>query len=216
MVVLLLYFGVALTNAALAAEEVEYNITVPDYIDIEKNLTISNILSYSDVTNAYDAAPWGMDWGEKHAPYKWNVTTANGEVTIGFERYETISANPQSITFFRTVTELRGSHTETRYREVRQMPAGIQATARPTAEPTTQPTQKSLTPVPELLTIALMGLGLVSLCGYLAQKKLIPDTILIQTCFTVPVILPVGFLISSISCTTTALPTVEIVNELFV
>jgi hypothetical protein len=173
MVVLLLYFGVALTNAALAAEEVEYNITVPDYIDIEKNLTISNILSYVDVTNAYDAAPWGMDWGEKHAPYKWKVTTANGEVTIGFERYETNSANPQSITFFRTVTELRGSHTETRYREVRQMPAGIQATglSRPTAEPTTQPTQKSLTPVPELLTIALMGLGLVSLLAILRRRN---------------------------------------------
>ena len=135
MFVLLLYFGVVLTSAALAAQE-EYNITVPDYIDIEINMTISNITSYSDVTNAYDAAPWGMDWGEKHAPYKWNVTTANGDVTIGFERNETNSTNPQNMTFFRTVTEQRGNHTETRYREVRQeartiikgMTAGIQAT----------------------------------------------------------------------------------------
>ena len=182
MVVLLLYFGVVLTGAALAAEE-EYNITVPNYIDIEINMTISNILSYSDVTNAYDAAPWGMDWGEKHAPYKWKVITANGEVTIGFERYETISTNPQSITFFRTVTELRGSHTETRYREVRQMPAGIQATglSQPTAEPTTQPTaeptaqpaQTSLTPrlVPELPTIVLMGLVLVTLLAISRRRN---------------------------------------------
>src|SRR5659263_102583 len=133
MFVLLLYFGVVLTSAALAAEE-EYNITVPYYIDIEINMTLSNITSYRDVTNAYDAAPWGMDWGEKHAPYKWNVTTANGDVTIGFERNETNSSNPQSMTFFRTVTEQRGNNIETRYREVRQKPgikgmiAGIQAT----------------------------------------------------------------------------------------
>src|SRR5659263_660219 len=93
MVVLLLYFGVALTHAALAAQEEGYNITVPDYIDIEKNLTISNILSYSDVTKAYDAAPWGLDWGKNRAPYKWKVTMAKGDVTIGFERYETISTN---------------------------------------------------------------------------------------------------------------------------
>src|SRR5660397_224274 len=136
MVILLLYFGVALTHAALAAQEEAYDITVPDYIDIEKNLTISNILSYSDVTNAYDAAPWGLDWGKNRAPYKWKVTTAKGEVTIGFERYETISTNPQVITFYRTVTEQRGSHPETRYREARPVQkagimgisAGIQAT----------------------------------------------------------------------------------------
>ena len=136
MFVLLLYFGVALTHAALAAQEEGYDITVPDYIDIEKNLTISNILSYSDVTNAYDAAPWGLDWGKNRAPYKWKVTTAKGEVTIGFERYETISINPQVITFYRTVTEQTGTHKETRYREVRPVQkagimgiaAGIQAT----------------------------------------------------------------------------------------
>jgi len=136
MVVLLLYFGVALTHAALAAQEEGYNITVPDYIDIEKNLTISNILSYSDVTKAYDAAPWGLDWGKNRAPYKWKVTMAKGDVTIGFERYETISTNPQVITFYRTVTEQRGSHPETRYREARPVQkagimgisAGIQAT----------------------------------------------------------------------------------------
>jgi len=44
IVILLLYLGVAFTNVALAVEEVEYNIDVPDYIDFERNLTISNIL----------------------------------------------------------------------------------------------------------------------------------------------------------------------------
>ncbi len=98
-------------------ENVEYNVTVPDYMEVEKNLTISNILSYTDVTDVFDSNPQRLDQGEHHAKTKWNVTSKSGTVTIGFENYEVITANPLTIKFYWIRTEYIGTHTEARYRD---------------------------------------------------------------------------------------------------
>ncbi|MCX9009509.1 MAG: DUF2341 domain-containing protein, partial [Candidatus Methanoperedens sp.] len=96
-------------------EEVEHTVTVPDYIDVEKNKTISNILTYTNITDTYDARPLRLDWGERHAKEKWSIKSSNGNGAIGFDRYEVVSTDPLNIKFFWNVTERIGSHQEAKY-----------------------------------------------------------------------------------------------------
>ena len=97
-------------------ETVKYNVTVPEFELIEKNLTISNIWSYTNVSDIYDADPWRLDWGVNEKK-KWNITNSGGNGTIGFNRYEVISTNPFNVKFFWNLTEQSGNHQEVRYRD---------------------------------------------------------------------------------------------------
>ena len=97
-------------------DSVPYVVTMPDFELIEKNLTISNIQSITDVTDIYEVNPWYLDWGV-NSKEKWNITYPGGTGTIGFLRSETTSTDPLNITFFWYENEIKGSHQETRYRD---------------------------------------------------------------------------------------------------
>jgi len=47
---------------------------MPDFELIEKNISFSNILSMSNVTDIYEVNPWYLDWGV-NSKEKWNITT---------------------------------------------------------------------------------------------------------------------------------------------
>jgi len=100
-------------------EEVEYNVTAADYANVEKNKTISNILSYTNITDdadAYGITPERLGWGERHANLRWDLNTSNGSGLVGFDRYEVVSTDPLNIKFFWNVTEQIGRHSEAKYR----------------------------------------------------------------------------------------------------
>ncbi len=95
-------------------ENVEYDVTVPDIMEEEINLTISDIISYKDISNTYNNDP--LYWGNSHDRYKWKINSRDGTFTIGFDHYEENASNPESIAFFRIETREIGSHIEPRYR----------------------------------------------------------------------------------------------------
>jgi hypothetical protein len=97
-------------------DSVQYQVTMPDFELIEKNISFSNIRSITNVTDIYDVNPWNLDWGA-NSKEKWNITSPDGNGTIGFLRNETTSTDPLNITFFWYVNEITGSHQETRYRD---------------------------------------------------------------------------------------------------
>lgn len=97
-------------------ENIEYETEAPVIIEVEKNLTISNIVSIIDATHKYDTDSRNQDWGTEHSKYKWIIKTSKGTVRIGFDQYEIISTNPLNIIFSRIVTEQIGSNKEPKYR----------------------------------------------------------------------------------------------------
>jgi hypothetical protein len=98
-------------------ETVQSDVTVPDFELIEKTREISNIESYTDVAGIYDANPWRLDLGV-NAKQKWDVISANGKATIGFDHYEITSTNPLNIKFFWYENEQTGNHQEIRSHDV--------------------------------------------------------------------------------------------------
>ncbi len=98
-------------------ENIEYNVTIPDYIEVEKNITISNIQSYIDITDFFNSNLERLDLGGPNAKKKWKVTSTDELVTIGFENQEVITTNPLNITFFWNTTEQISTHIEPKYRD---------------------------------------------------------------------------------------------------
>src|SRR3990172_4690690 len=99
-------------------KNVEYNTSVPNYRRVGKNETISGILSYKNVTDAFNAQPWrNIDLGGRSAKEKWNITHNNGNRTIGFDHYQVINNNPLIIKFFWNTTEYIGNYLEEKYRD---------------------------------------------------------------------------------------------------
>ena len=95
---------------------VPYAVTMPDFELIEKNISFSNILSMSNVTDIYDLNPRQLDWGV-NSKEKWDIITPGGTGTVGFLRSEITSTDPLNITFFWYENEIKGSHQVTRYRD---------------------------------------------------------------------------------------------------
>ncbi len=96
-------------------ETVQYNTTVPYFNVFKRNITISNIQSYTNITDSYYIKPRRLDWGV-NAKEKWDITSAIGNGIIGFDRYEIISKNPLNIKFFWNATERTESRQVSEYR----------------------------------------------------------------------------------------------------